>query len=547
MERHKSFIAEWLSPCIERDRPAAAAERFYLEFEIGRRDAAILTREQASYAYFQPFADPAILRQIASLDTRFRRDEHLHYNLTKLFAPGLEKLPFESKRWGFEWSAPASEADRAAWLARAPLPVTPRTYGAWPMYGAVGSDCWYRFRDELFCYDDGQNVWSFLNRDALLDTFTSNQIFTPQLGSLFWVIYGLSILITGDWLAASNVPENLVYTRYEHPWGDIYKELCEWAAEADATALDRLTNGIVDWLGRVDGDESPLDPVEPRLLMKLEGDPIREERARYAPGRARKLHLDFFETEGRTCWRVRVDAEPSSPAANSYLVLSLGKIADFRHIDVLVTFRYRAEVSSVARCYLATYTVAGRHDLSGPVLKYEPEWQVFEHVFGNVGKALGSSGILNLEFLLGLPDQANEVEIEDLEIGLRPLQPVLNLSVFVHQIEQQLIAHLRSTIRAIQKRYDLSETETKDLVSRAGIDDVAINPTSEYELWRFKHWLRESWSRDVAPDSIKKRLIAGREHWPLLTLCIGLSEHIRRHLLESCQYGKQSPTPQSPG
>jgi hypothetical protein len=217
----EKMVARWLTPCIERKRPAAAAERFYLEFEVGRRAAATASEGQTRWGYFQPFVDPEILRKIATLHPRFRRDHYIHYNVIKLLAPGLELLPFETKRWGFEWRSPIDEADREAWLARAPLPVTPQSYGAWPMYGAVGSDCWKRFDDELFCYADGENVWSFLDRASLQRAFRSDEIFTPQLSSLFWVIHGLSIMMAGDWLSPAEVPESLVFARYEKPWAEI--------------------------------------------------------------------------------------------------------------------------------------------------------------------------------------------------------------------------------------------------------------------------------------------------------------------------------------
>jgi hypothetical protein len=528
----ETYAAHWLSPCIERDRPIAAAEKYYLEFEFGRRTPAHNTRNSAASAGFYPFADPGIVERIARLETHFRRDDLLHYNVMKMLAPGVENLPFEMKRWGFEWNGPAKEADRAAWLARAPLidllSITApygQIYGVWPMRDAVGSDCWRRLSDELFCYEDEQNVWSFLDRNALLQAFTSEQIFTPQLSNLFWGIYGLSVLLSGDWLRAAEIPESIVYTRNDRPWPDIYKDLCAGVGEVEDSAREKLINGIANWLSRMGAEVAP-DPVEPRVLLRLEGDPVRENRAWFAPGQGRRLQLSQEANQGS--WRVTVEAEAASAPASSYLIFRLGQVAS--HADVAVSVRYRAKVPSEARCWFSRSTVAGRDDLVGPVLKYEREWQTFEYILSPVGRGLDKAGALELEFLLALPVQTNQVDIDALEINLRPPP---DFAVFLRQIEQQLIGDLRSTIRAIRERNGLSEAETDDLMRRAGLYDTRLAPASDYELWRFENWLRETCPQNLAPNDLRKWLMAGRAHWRLLTLCFGLSEDIRRHLLDT--------------
>ena len=237
------------------------------------------------------------------------------------------------------------------------------------MRGALGSDCWRRFRDELFCYEEGQNVWSFLDREALLQAFTSDKIFTSELSSLFWVIYGLSVLLAGDWLVMSDIPVSLLYTRSELPWPQVYKDLCEGAAAAEATAEDRLTNEIADWLGQVDDDKSSPKSVQPRVLVTMEEHPIRDKLARFAPGEGRRLHLNVFLEENPRFWRARVEAERSSLPTTSYLILPLGNVADARRADIVVNLRYRAKSPSVAWCHLARYTGEGRSDLARPTFE----------------------------------------------------------------------------------------------------------------------------------------------------------------------------------
>jgi hypothetical protein len=331
----------------------------------------------------------------------------------------------------------------------------------------------------------------------------------------------------------SDIPVSLLYTRSELPWPQVYKDLCEGAAAAEATAEDRLTNEIADWLGQVDDDKSSLESVQPRVLVTMEEHPIRDKLARFAPGEGRRLHLNVFLEENPRFWRARVEAERSSLPTTSYLILPLGNVADARRADIVVNLRYRAKSPSVAWCHLARYTGEGRSDLAGPLLKYEPEWKAVEHIFSNVGRGISGDGALRLEFLLGLPDGANDAEIDGLEIGLRAHEAHQPPSIFMRRIEQQLIGDLRSTIGGIQKRYGLSEVKTEDLMRRAGLNGTRLDPTSEYELWRFENWLRETCPQNLARNDLRKRLVTGRTHWRLLALCFGLSEDIRRHLLDT--------------
>jgi hypothetical protein len=520
------MVAAWLAPCAIRDCPSAAAERFYLEFEVGRRGAAITTFARATAGYFQPFIAGKLLDRINKLQPRFRRDNYLHYNLTKRFAPGLELLPFESMRWGFEWNEPTDEADRAAWLARAPIPYTPQTYGAWPMYGAVGSDCWQRFFDELFCYEDGENVWSFLDRGALLTAFRSDAIFSSQLSSLFWNVYGLSIMMTGDWLNPPEVPESLVFARYEKPWAEIYSELCKEIAAAEGSTLDLLTEGIAEYVSR-SGEQAPAGRIEQRCLLVMGADSLAL--ARQSAGRGFRLQATTHERDEGSLWRIVVESEARAQPANSYLVLPLADIEQPRRsTNIIVKFRYRADNPSEGRCYLARYDHNGRKNLAGSVLNYGPEWQTAEHVFA----LAPAENIKRLDFLLGLPDRAAVAEIDSLTIDLAPRASAPRPRLHARAVESEVIARLRATVQKIATRYGLRPSDVENLSHRAGLDERVLSPSSPYELARFESWVTEVCGREPTAAAVAARLARSRDHWALLRRCIGLSDQVRVRLFQ---------------
>jgi hypothetical protein len=523
---HDKMVTEWFAPCVARGRPTAAAERFYIEFEVGRRLASLVTFARSRKGYFQPFIASDILHKIGKLHPRFRRDNYLHYHLTKRFAPGLELLPFESARWGFEWNGPVDEADRAAWLARAPIPYTPQTYGAWPMYGSMGSESWRRFFDELFCYEDGENVFSFLDRSALLAAFKSDEIFTPELSSLFWTVYGLSVMMSGDWLSPPDIPECLVYARYEKPWAEIYRELCKEAAKAEAAVLDELAIGIAEHLAR-SAKEAPNAEREPRSLLSTGGNVLAS--ARLAPGKGMRLSATAQQDGGRVVWGIAVDSEVGASPASSYLILPLETIGPVRsYANVTVRFRCRADTTSKGQCYLARYDRNGRQNLRGPMLSYGQEWQTVEHVF-----ALAPGVELKrVDFLLGLPVRKANAEVDSLAIDIAPRPRPAKPSVLAGSAVADLASRLRATAGLIAARYALSASDAETLLRASGLDDPMLEPAGPYECARFDSWVAETCAREADAAAVAARLVKSRQHWPLLGRCIGVAEEARVRLLE---------------
>jgi hypothetical protein len=470
-ERHEAYVSRWLSASGIDDQPTAAAERFYLEFEIGRRDPPNLFGYLLAQPTYQPFMQQEIVRKIGDLAVRYRRDDHIHYELIKRFAPGIENIPLERKRWGFEWLAPRSESERAAWEAREPLPVTPRTYGAWPFYGAVGADYAAPIAEQLFAFDDDHNVWSFLSRDVLRDLFFSERIFDPQISAAFLVVYGLSVLMEGEWLEPEQ-PELVIHARHRVPWPAIYGELVRSARAEQDSFLGELETALLDL---DDEDESVArSPLGPRPVIN--GAAFAEATAH--PGRGRTMSVEA--SRDGAGWRVIVESEPGSDASNSWVGLSVAALDEPNRLSLRVRMTYRGVEPVVATSYLVRYCDGEKLEIPGPPLRFGPDLHTQEHTFERLGPPLPDGADATYVLLLGLGPEATEVEFEDVSATAfaRPAPKDIVLGL-VRDGCDRIRSALEDRIEQLAEEHELSDEQVSDLRDRIGLRDLLPVPESD--------------------------------------------------------------------
>jgi hypothetical protein len=528
----KRWVKRWLREAGVDDYPAAIPEKFYLSMEMGRRVAAWHYIQQANSFAIRPFSEQRLLHKIYEVAPEYRRDDHLHFNVISHLAPGLAMFPLGGKRWGFEWEKPRSEADRQAWLARSPLPVTPQSYGGWRMCTAVGADYWNAFYDEIFCYGLGENVWSFLDRAALLKLFRSDEILDARTSSMFWTIYALSVLLSGEWLAG-DVPERIVESRFERPWGTIYAEALTAISSAQEAARQRLVSGLTTWLKAV--SKPALDPFDgwydPDLESVARPQPVfvqsgqdaapnatdREWQVpslRGAAGAGRRLLLRTGQRDYGSSWEITIAADPDTPRANSYLIIPVPQFDNPERQPLDLRFRACAEQPASAISYLAVYlpTPGGRKriDIASPPFRYSGELQPVRWRF-EVGDAL-PEGTLRLEYelLIGLPDDSNAVSICDLEISLPPsVNRFSELALAINDSTDIVQDAINGALSYAKVKHQLSSEDVSHLATLLGLHRNGIMP-DHFDLRRFASWLWSGANRRSSLRYPRSRSRSGR-------------------------------------
>jgi hypothetical protein len=509
----RRWVKRWLREAGIDDHPAAIPEKFYLSMEMGRRVAAWHYIQQANSFAVRPFSEQRLLHKIYEVAPEFRRDDHLHFNVISHLAPGLAKFPLGGKRWGFEWEKPRSEADREAWLARSPLPVTPQSYGGWRMCTAVGADYWKAFHDEIFCYGPSENVWSFLDRVALLKLFRSDEILDARTSSMFWTIYAISVLLSGEWLAG-DVPERIIESRFERPWGTIYAEALTAISSAQDAARQRLVSGLAAWLKAV--SKPALDPFDGwydsdlENLAELQPQPIfvQSEQASAphaadpewqvpslhgAAGAGRRLLLRTGRRDCGASWEITIAAEPETPRANSYLVIPLPQFDNPERQPLDLRFRACAEHPASAISYLAVYLPAPggrkRVDIASPPFRYSSELQPVRWRIEVGDVLLEGPPRPEYELLVGLPDDTNALSICDLEVSLPPsVDRFSELARAINDSTDIVQDAINGAVSYAKAKHQLSSEDVSHL---AAVLEPPRNGTmpDHFDLRRFASWL----------------------------------------------------------
>jgi hypothetical protein len=331
--------------------------------------------------------------------------------------------------------------------------------------------------------------------------------------------------MSGDWLTPERVEVSLVYARYEKPWAAIYRDLCEEVLRVESLAIEELAHGIFEYLS-APNEEAASERIEVLRLFPIDGGAIEE--PKLAVGRGLQVRLlAAADAEGHGAWHVTVDGPLGIAPANSYMIMALGFRGSIppSGVDIVIHFRHRGDISAGGRCYLARYGESGRHNLPGPTLIYEPEWQSIEYSFW----LKPGEEIKRLDFLLALPDRPSHAEIEGLTIYLAPRAKAPSPSKIARVVEERANQGLRAVLDGIARRYALSASEVEDLRERAGL---SLERSSNYDMSRFDSWTKEVCASQPTEGAIAARLKRSSGHWRFLRLCAGLSDDVRAHLFE---------------
>lgn len=507
---HTDYIEAWLAASGIERQPSAAPEKFFLTFEVGRRDAAWLQLAQMRSRGHQPFLEQVVIRKANEVGVAYRADDYLHYHVIAALCPGAEKFPLDGKRWNFERNGPLDPRDRAAWEARAPLPVTHQSRGFWPMCIAIGSDYWRQLYDEFFCYDDGNNIWSFLDRERLLRAFHSEELLDGRTPWILWNAYGLSVLMSNQWLSGA-IPERLIEARITRPWPDVYRTVVEAIRTAQTRASQSLQHGLAAWLRMLVASEDPIaemaaalpDVKEDRRIAYASEDmaAVLPETATKIADRRPELHRVWGAANpGRdilaraapvadgTEWHVTVECEPGSEdSVASYLVLSLDDLIEpGQTIDVHFECCGSAGVG-------ACWILHADDEAQGPIIRYRDDWQPLRFQFAIPQPDAAARNPTVMRVMIGLPDRGGEAKFRGMTVT------VVSASSDFWQVLsgalKTLEADTAAAFAAATEQFQLTEREAEELRSRSGISREPFRLPDEYDAQRFLFWLHETTGR----------------------------------------------------
>lgn len=183
-EHARALAAPWQAM----ENPLAAIEQTYVSFKVGRWHAAARTGSLRRGDQITPFHDNHVVRLAMSMDPLWRRSEEVVYELIRMFAPRLLRIPVDGKQWRFLADRPSRP-----WRRTPPEPlVRPPSKGGWNWRTSPGPELSGVLGEFVLKHADV--LAPIVEVDQLRLLFKEPVVTKPQLA---WHLYTVAALLTG--------------------------------------------------------------------------------------------------------------------------------------------------------------------------------------------------------------------------------------------------------------------------------------------------------------------------------------------------------------